>query len=398
MENRKAHTVYTIKSLAERAGGTTRTVVATCESMVRLGGDVTLVSTDAEPEEDLLLPQEGMVDLKLIERSSIISRPYRFKQAVYHSVRHDKADLVHDQGVWLPENISSFWAANKAGVPYVLTPHGMLEPWALNHNAWKKNVAWHIYQHRILCNADLLHATAPAEAEHLRALGLDAPIVIAPNGVPLPETYKQSVNTAEPHRALFLSRIHPKKGLLNLMEAWAVVNPKDWVLTIAGPDERGHVSEVKARAEQLGIIDQVSFPGSIPDSEKWELYRESDLFILPTFSENFGVVVTEALASGIPVITTTGAPWGVLETHECGWWIEIGVDPLVTALQKAVTCSDEKRLDMGARGRALVKDRFTWPAVADILQKAYQWLLNPTMEHPEAVVPRGAEVKTTLQN
>jgi glycosyltransferase involved in cell wall biosynthesis len=170
--------------------------------------------------------------------------------------------------------------------------------------------------------------------------------------------------------------VHPKKGLLNLMDAWAEVNPEGWEVVIAGPDEGGHTAEVQARAKHRGIADQVSFPGSIPDAEKWALYRESDLFVLPTFSENFGVVVAEALASGIPAITTNGAPWEVLNTHDCGWWIEIGVEPLVDALLEATTCSDAERLAMGARGRDLVAERFTWDAVADTLTDAYHWVLD----------------------
>ena len=222
-----------------------------------------------------------------------------------------------------------------------------------------------------------LHATADAEAEHLRTLGLRAPIAVVPNGVTIPETGKQSAGSPDRTRqALFLSRIHPKKGLLNLVDAWAEIDPENWTLVIAGPSENNHRAEVEARVREKELEDVVSFPGAIPDDEKWDWYRDSDLFVLPTFSENFGVVVAEALASGIPAITTTGAPWRPLETENCGWWIDTGVAPLANALRDAVNRTDDERLAMGGRGRRLVEDRFSWDRVAADLAAAYRWVLG----------------------
>ena len=161
------------------------------------------------------------------------------------------------------------------------------------------------------------------------------------------------------------------------------------------PDEGGHQADVVEKARACGIDANVSFLGAIPDEEKWTLYRSSDLFVLPTFSENFGVVVAEALASGIPVITTTGAPWEVLETADCGWWVDIGVDPLVDALREAMAVSDAERVAMGQRGRALVQERFTWKAIAETLHAAYLWLHHPQAPRPEAVIPENQPVRCT---
>jgi glycosyltransferase involved in cell wall biosynthesis len=256
----------------------------------------------------------------------------------------------------------------------------MLEPWALNHHGWKKKAAWHLYQKRILRQASLLHATSEMEADNLRALGLDAPIAVIPNGVPLPRTWKASASgdgaADAPRRALFLSRVHPKKGLMPLVDAWADVRPDGWELVIAGPSEGGHRAEVEERVGEHGLEDAVRFTGPIPDADKWDLYRASDLFVLPTFSENFGVVVAEALASGIPAITTTGAPWHELDTHDCGWWIDPGAAPLADALADATSRSDDDRRAMGRRGRALVEDRYSWEHVAAQMAEAYRWLVH----------------------
>ena len=385
--------LHTVASLDPRAGGPSRTVSALCAALGEQSASVELVTTDAGGKARAMTPPEEAVQTTFVPSHPLCTRIWQFCQATRSRIRQNEAALVHDHGVWLLTNAASYYAAKAEDVPYVLTPRGMLEPWALNHNAWKKNLVWYAYQHRILKGAALLHATAPAEAKHLRTLGLDAPIVVAPNGVTVPMQWKQEPGPGMRRQALFLSRVHPKKGLLNLMDAWAAVNPPDWELVIAGPDENDHQSEVEARAAELGIADRVSFPGSIPDAEKWTLYRESDLFVLPTFSENFGVVVAEALASGIPAITTTGAPWSVLEECDCGWWIDTGVDPLIEALRAATSCSDGERLAMGRRGRQLVQERFAWPAIAETLASAYRWLLDPAAGRPDAVVPRGTPVK-----
>jgi glycosyltransferase involved in cell wall biosynthesis len=215
------------------------------------------------------------------------------------------------------------------------------------------------------------------EADHLRALGLTAPIAVVPNGVPLPDTWKQRApSNGQPRQALFLSRIHPKKGLLNLMDAWAAVRPSGWRLVVAGPDEQGHRAEVERRARAQGVAADVTFTGPVDDDAKWALYRASDLFVLPTFSENFGVVVAEALACGVPALTTTGAPWRVLAAARCGWWVAPEVAALTDALRDATARSDAERLAMGQRGRALVEARFSWNQVAADLHAAYRWLLG----------------------
>jgi len=120
----------------------------------------------------------------------------------------------------------------------------------------------------------------------------------------------------------------------------------------------------------------VSFPGPVRGEEKWTLYRESDLFVLPTHSENFGIVVAEALASGVPALTTTGAPWSVLEDENCGWWVAPDEEAVDAALADATSRSESERLAMGRRGRALVEERFSWNPVADAFRRVYAWILG----------------------
>ena len=170
-----------------------------------------------------------------------------------------------------------------------------------------------------------------------------------PNGVDVPSETADSRfrETGAPRRALFLSRVHPKKGLPLLLDAWAEVRPAGWELVVAGPDEGGHRAEMEAQAARLGIAGDVRFGTPWPTTAKWALYRSADLFVLPTHSENFGVVVAEALAAGVPALTTVGAPWRDAPRPGCGWWTAIGVRPLAEALRDAASRSDAERARHG---------------------------------------------------
>jgi glycosyltransferase involved in cell wall biosynthesis len=179
---------------------------------------------------------------------------------------------------------------------------------------------------------------------------------------------------------LFLSRLHVKKGGSDLLNAFsrnaALAARHDWELTIAGPDENGEREKLKKLAQALGLRDRVSFRGAVEGKDKWSLFMSADLFVLPTYSENFGIVVAEALASGVPVLTTTGAPWRDLVTHRCGWWSQVGEDGVTNALKSAMNTKPEVLKAMGQRGRALVRDSYSWVGVAEQMKKVYAWLLG----------------------
>lgn len=283
-----------------------------------------------------------------------------------------RPEVVHIHALWDPWLMRAFLWAKLHKVPVVWSPHGMLTPWALSQRSVKKWLALVIYQWWGLRGAALLHVTAPSEVEDMRRLRLSNAITQIPLGGEIVDGRghkpKQKV-----HTALFVSRVHPKKGLFNLVEAWGRVRPAGWRLVIAGPSDGQHAAEVIARARALGLgEDCVRYVGPVYGEAKRRLYKEADLFVLPTYSENFGVVVLEALASRCPVITTKGAPWEELESHRCGWWIDIGVEPLVEALREAVTLTDAERAGMGENGCALVCARYSWEAVGSALEAAYQ--------------------------
>jgi glycosyltransferase involved in cell wall biosynthesis len=146
-------------------------------------------------------------------------------------------------------------------------------------------------------------------------------------------------------------------------------------LKIAGPDDGGHLDSVMSLIQELGVSSCVEYVGVVDGAEKSALYRGADLFVLPTFSENFGLVIAEALSYGVPVITTRGTPWSALEEFACGWWVDIGVSPLISAIRAAVQLSDRERQAMGVRGRRYV-ERYSWDGVAKQMACLYTWVVE----------------------
>jgi len=302
----------------------------------------------------------------------------KFRHSLQQLLDRQKIELLHDHGLWSPSNYVAIQTAARKKVPSIISPRGMLEPWAINYKKGKKQLAWLVYQKQCLQKAKVLHATSVAEAQNLQKLNLHIPIALIPNGVELPSCYRnQFCPSDQRHRTiLFLSRIHPVKGLLNFVEALRTVPLTNWRLLIAGPNEDNHQREVEAAITSANLQDKISFTGDIDDQQKWNLYLQADLFVLPSFSENFGIVVAEALASGVPVITTKGTPWQELETYHCGWWVDIGVAPLTQALKAAMNLTDQERSTMGQNGRRLVEQKYSWADVAEKMASVYRWMLG----------------------
>jgi glycosyltransferase involved in cell wall biosynthesis len=342
--------------------------------------------------------------------------------------------IVHIHAIWSRylHHVSA-WAAEH-DIPIVISPHGMLTPWALRNRGLRKWLALQVYQHADMARASLFHATSQAEAEDIRRLGYRQPIVVAPLGVDLPVENRLTLppprSPSDQRIVLFLSRVHPKKGLPLLLEAWArlkasspallmPINAPGWRLVIAGPDECGHTAELFRRCEALGLVirriahDQacsgnftadVAVTGPVYSTEKASLYMGADIFALPSHSENFGAVVAEALAYGLPVITTTGTPWHELQDvrrdddvrgSRAGWWIRCSTDDLTTALHEAMSLSDQERHALGRNGRWLVEHRYSWDGVAEIMSQAYGWILgkrSPTSDYFTPTLPPGIMV------
>jgi glycosyltransferase involved in cell wall biosynthesis len=372
--------VHTIARIAFADGGPSRTVVALCRALAADGVRVELVTAEVDGSE-IGVPAHttGLWPGR--------RRPARgpFARLLEARVAALPTPVVHDHGIWLSSNRAAAAVAARTGVPRIVSPRGMLSGWALAWRGRRKRIAWTAYQRRDLETATALHATSDLELDEIREVGIEVPVAVVPNGVDVPASVPPvPTAAARTRRVLFLSRIHPKKGLENLIEAWRVARPEGWELVIAGPDEGGYRSALERRARGLDPGPAVVFMDEASDRSKWDLYGSADIFVLPTLSENFGVVVAEALASGVPVITTRAAPWELLTDGHCGWWTDVGVEPLAAAIGEAARMGDEERRAMGARGRRLVAERFGWPAIARRMLSVYRWLAGQAGE-PDCV-------------
>lgn len=285
-------------------------------------------------------------------------------------------DVFHVNGCWIPGCALTQKWAQEIGVKVVLTPHGMLEPWIMARHYWTRKLPtlW-LYQKAAVRNADCLHATAISEKENLLKLGYNDRIEIIPNGIEVDKIALKK-DWERKKRILFLSRIHVKKGIEFLMEAVALLKDQleGYVIEIAGEGEKEYIAQLKQKAKELQIESLVQFCGGVYGDSKWELFRHADVFVLPTHSENFGIVVAEALACGTPVITTKGTPWQELETDCCGWWTEIGTEALIAALRKFLALSDEEIERMGRNGRKLVEDKYSSRKMAEEMVRMYNEL------------------------
>jgi len=364
--------IHFVTDLDRISGGLSVSVPSLCKELAALPG-VRICLAARHTSEPIELPEQSNFQIFWIDGGqSSVARVFSDMSSRYP----DGKTIVHLQGLWDP---AYHWASRHAAkhqIPVVVSIRGMLEPWALKHKGLKKKVAWHAYQRRNLLQASALHATSPAENESIKRAGLpESSTVFIPNGV-APPPYVDTLIRTTPREPvlLFLGRLHRIKGLINLIDAWAKGAPRGWTLQLTGPDCDGHRSELEARIRRCGIQRSVRITGAVDGEEKWRTLARASALVLPSFSENFGLVVAEALAAGTPVAATTGSPWSCLETERAGWWVKPEVTALTEFLQQLGNTPSEELLAMGNRGRELVAQKYTWPGVASRFAEVYREL------------------------
>lgn len=285
-----------------------------------------------------------------------------------------RPDVVHIHGIWSPFVAAFALTAIRHRIPYIISPHGMLEPWSLTNRSMRKTLALRSYQGHVLRRAAALHATSEMEAGNLRRInGGDVPIIVIPNPVAEPTDAGDCRErpAGEKRVLLFLSRLHEKKGLDILLRAWDETRPAAWRLLIVGSGEEEYVASLKRYCADHQVPD-VEFQSHVDGERREEVFRSASAFILPSYSENFGNVVAEALIRGLPIITTTGTPWSSIVEQGCGWFIPPTFDELKVVLVKATSTDAHALKQMGERGRAYANANFTLPAVRPALLGMYR--------------------------
>lgn len=362
--------LHIVSSLSRAIGGPARSVQGLVAGLNDGGIDAWLMAM--KPLGDPWI--EGV---KAKYRCANKTNWFGMQKAVERVIDELKPDLVHVHSIWQWTLHLAVKAARKKGIPYVLAPRGTIEEWSLKQKWLKKKIALMSYQGADFRHAAAIHCTAESEAAQARRMWPGKPIILSPNAVNLPkELPRRKLHEDGAHRALFVSRFHHKKGLLNLIDAWAKIRPQGWKMELVGTDSDGYLKVVESRIAVLGLQDVFIITGALMDEEKWDAYARADLFVLPTYSENFGIVVAEALWAGVPVVTTKGTPWFELEVCNCGWWIDIGVESLAMTLKDAMSLADEDRLQMGERGHRLIEAKYTWNSVVDKMIAGYENIIR----------------------
>lgn len=377
--------VHVVSDISVLSGGLGLAALRFAHAVAKAGAEVILfVARRTDDEIDFSVEKERF-NVVSAESASAGAQPGFFSllAALRACLDATRPDLLHIHGTWTPILAASSFLAHRRGIAVIVSPHGCLEPRALAHRHFKKSVALALYQRRVFSAASMIVATSPQECAGIRNMGFMNPVAILPNGVDIISA--PSRNVGDVRKLLFLSRIHPIKGVLDLVQAWARVRKAGWRVVVAGPDEGGFLATVRALVSKLGLEEDFEFPGLVVGDDKERYFSEADIFILPTYSENFGIVVAEALAREVPVITTTGAPWAQLEEYGCGWWVEPGVEGVAGALTVAMATSRERLAEMGERGRHLVESQYSWQQIGRDAIAAGDWVLLKDRSPPGCI-------------
>jgi glycosyltransferase involved in cell wall biosynthesis len=364
--------IQIVPAIFQDADGVSTVVKNLCESMLATGTDLRLAALDWTPMSVIPTYQKNFplgLGARRLGRSPLMHRWLRTE------VESGAVDIIHNHGLWMMPNVYAGNVCQNSNCQLMFSPHGTMTSWALARSALLKNVFWKLFQGSAVQAAACFHATAESEYAEIRKLGFKQPICILPCGVNvMPLQEKQDGGRRQ---LLYLARVHPIKGVDILLNAWQAVEYKfsDWDLIVAGPDNGGYLAEMQALAVKLKL-QRVVFRGPLFGDAKWKAYRDASLYVLPTHSENFGITVAEALAAGTPVIATHGAPWAGLAEHGAGWWIEIGVAPLVECLEKALSTSPQVLNMMGQVGNNWMKRDFSWERISAQFLVAYRWLID----------------------
>lgn len=367
-----------VSSIDLSSGGPSRSVPMLAKGLAELGVDVTLMTIRSKNMNVHAL--EGTTArLKVLE-------PSFTRREIAQYLKDEKFHLIQIQSMWDLPYHKVMVEARRLGIPYIVTPRGMLEPWSLSQKKWKKKLAWWLYQRNDVQKSVCVFTTAKMEADHVTNLGITTCKAVIPNGIEA-DSYpcKTSVDVVK-KQVLFLSRVHVKKGIEILFEAWKRIHPyyEEWQLLVIGNGEAEYIHRLENWAKSLGVEDSIKILPPVFGDAKINVYQESALFCLPSFSENFGMVIAEAMSCGTPVITTTNCPWEILKETNTGWCVNLSLDNLERALREALTMSPTELYDMGQKASKLIYENFDYRNVTRKTLKLYEWLLNGG-EKPEFV-------------
>ncbi|HMP83305.1 MAG TPA: glycosyltransferase [Verrucomicrobiota bacterium] len=365
-------------------GGPTHSLANYCRGQVKVGHRVSVWALEGYAHTSPALRLESPVESHIFQAAfpTVLGRSRQLRAALQQV---SSPDVLHLHGAWLRAMHYGAELARVRRIPFLLEVMGMYEPYSLGQKWFRKRIARWWFQDAILRDAACLHVNSRMEAANLRQLGFCSPMAIIPVGVEMPELGQGVLSDAaalDSHHivdrpfALFLSRIHHKKGVELLLRAWVGVSRRhpDVSLVIAGAGNPDYVAGCRRLAEDLKIGKTCIWTGSVSDTQKKWLLANARLFVLPTFSENYGNVVAEALAHATPVVTTNATPWRDIAARGCGWVIDPDAASVESALTEALALRASELRRMGVLGRRWAAESFSLERVLADLEGVYSWL------------------------
>jgi glycosyltransferase involved in cell wall biosynthesis len=375
--------LHVIPSVSPAHGGPSHALIGMVRGVVREGLSVDVVTTPADRDGDLDVPLNGFVEqdgarYRFFPRQPPRSWTFSWPLTRWLYRHLGKYDVVHVHALFSYPTLAACHACRRRGVPYVLRPAGMLDPWCLANARWKKSPYYALLERRNLAGAAAVHATSQAEAANIARLGFGEKTWVIPLAVDLPDPAPRS--EAPPAgaglRVLYLGRLHPKKGVPVLFRAIAAVRRGgvEVSLIVAGDGDPAYRERLLKNVRELGIEDQVQFIGFVDGPQKAAAFRAADLFVLPSYQENFGVAALEAMSYGMPVVVSDQVALAT-EILQANAGRVVPVDDPLALAQAIVAYRDPaSRRESSLRVQGLVGTRFTNEAQARSLVELYRTL------------------------
>jgi len=376
--------LHVITSLDARTGGVAVALLGMAQAQASAGLTVS-VATHNNLNDDPLpierLRQQG-VNVQLF---GPVGRPLLWPHGSKELLGRQlaNADVVHIHGLW--EEILHRAARGAGATPYIISPHGMLDPWSLRQSRWRKRIYIAVRLRRNLGSAAALHFTTAQERDLVARFALKSGSIIEPCGVDLGEFAdlppggdfrKKYPILLNRKLIIFMSRIHPKKGLDLLVPAFSKLKDRDAVLAIAGPDSDGYQHQVESMVKAHGVQHRVVFTGMLRGVDRLAALADADLFVLPSYQENFGVVVVEALAAGTPVIISDQVNlYPDVLAAEVGEVVPTDVDRLAGAMDRWLA-DETLRRSAGEKARLFARARYDWRSIAGRWKEHYAALIG----------------------
>ena len=366
--------IVTVHSIKDEASGVSQSVVGLYEEIYKQNHNLLLLNCDYAGDKAPCF-SKSFPSNKYPKKLGRSPEMYNWMK---QQASKGEIQIIHNHGLWMMSNVYSGWIAKKYNIPLITSPHGMLSSIAMNHGSKIKKLFWPLIQYPAIKHSVCFHATALSEYNDIRRMGFKQPVAIIPFGIDLNNFKPQSSLAKSKYKTLlFLGRIHPIKGLDILLKVWQKLQNVflDWQLNIVGPDNYNYLVELSKLVQNLNL-ERINFVGPLFGDAKLQAYTNANLFILPSYSENFAMGIAEALALGVPVITTKGTPWQILEEVNAGLWVDSNEDSIKNGLSKLMSLSTAELKIMGANGHKLIKDNYSMGKIAEMMSELYHWVLN----------------------